>query len=292
MNAVTTALITLSKEGAKLLAPLARALPAARLYIHESVRDDAPPGVSGGTDVGGSGRNRRKPVHREAERFTRIADLTASLFPACRGLVYAAPCGVVVRAIAPLLGNKQVDPAVVVLDTGGRWAVSLLSGHEGGANRLALRIANILGAEPVITTTTEAIRSVIVGIGCRRGTPAERIVAAVQTALAEAGITLDEVRLLASADVKADERGLLTAAEALGVPIRFIAAAEIRGCLRDFSHSDFVKGKVNLPAVAEPAALLAGRRTRFICRKKRIDGITIALAREGFSWSESAPADR
>ena len=203
MNAVTTALITLSEEGAKLLAPLVAALPGTRLFIHESVRA-ASDGETPGTP--------------EAERFTRIADLTASLFPVCRGLVYAAPCGVVVRAIAPLIQSKYEDPAVVVLDAGGRWAVSLLSGHEGGANALAIRVANLLGAEPVITTTTEALKSVIVGIGCRRGTPAERIVAAVQNALADAGIPLDEVRLLASADVKADEAGLLAAAEALGVP--------------------------------------------------------------------------
>ncbi|MEK6535322.1 MAG: cobalamin biosynthesis protein, partial [Thermodesulfobacteriota bacterium] len=86
----------------------------------------------------------------------------------------------------------------------------------------------------------------------------------------------------ASAEIKADEAGLLAAAETLGLPIRFIAAAEIRTSLRDFSHSDFVAKKVNLPAVAEPAALLAGRRTRFICRKRTFNGITIALAREGF----------
>ena len=55
--------------------------------------------------------------------------------------------------------------------------MSLLSGHEGGANDLALQIANLVGAEPVITTTTEALKSVIVGVGCRRGTEAERIVA-------------------------------------------------------------------------------------------------------------------
>jgi len=342
MNAVTTALITLSCEGAKLLAPLSAALPGARLYIHESVWDESVRRVSHMNKSGGSGVIRHGSTHAEsgkieadrsgssgggiirnglicreeersepsrcastpaasaeaipafpeAERFSRIADLTASLFPVCRGLVYAAPCGVVVRAIAPLIRNKYEDPAVVVLDAGGRWAVSLLSGHEGGANSLAIRVANILGAEPVITTTTEALKSVIVGIGCRRGTPAERIVAAVQNVLADAGITLDEVRLLASADVKADEAGLLAAAEALGLPIRFIAAAEIRACLRDFSHTDFVREKVNLPAVAEPAALLAGRRTHFICRKKKINGITIALAREGFLWSESAPEVR
>jgi cobalt-precorrin 5A hydrolase len=228
-----------------------------------------------------SGRRESVREVPEAERFARIADLTASLFPVCRGLVYAAPCGVVVRAVAPLIQSKFEDPAVVVLDAGGRWAVSLLSGHEGGANDLAIRVANLTGAEPVITTTTEALKSVIVGIGCRRGTPAERIVAAIREALAEARISLAEVRLLASAEIKADEAGLLAAAEALGVPIRFLSAGEIRISLREFSHSAFVEERVDLPAVAEPAALLAGRRTRFIFRKKTYNGITIALAREG-----------
>jgi cobalt-precorrin 5A hydrolase len=261
------ALITLSTEGARLLSPLTGRLPEARLFVHESVRYEPV---------------RETPT---AERFTKIADLTASLFPVCRGLVYAAPCGVVVRALAPLVKSKFEDPAVVVLDVGGRWAVSLLSGHEGGANDLAVRVANLTGAEPVVTTTTEALKSVIVGIGCRRGTPAERIVAAIREVLAEAGVSLEEVRLLASADIKADETGLLAAAETLDVPIRFLSAAEIRTSPRKFSHSDFVEEKVNLPAVAEPAALMAGRRTQFICRKKTINGITIALDREGFSWN-------
>jgi cobalt-precorrin 5A hydrolase len=287
VTADTTALITLSAEGAKLLEPVAAALPGARLYIHESVRNEP-----GGNGPGRRGAAERAPEQTEApaaERFTRIADLTAAIFPVCRGLVYAAPAGVVVRAIAPLIRSKYDDPAVVVLDAGGRWAVSLLAGHEGGANALAIRVANILGAEPVVTTTTEALKSVIVGIGCRRGTPAERIVAAVNSALAEAGVALEEVRLIASADIKADEAGLLAAAEALGVPVRFIASAEIRASSREFSHSAFVEGQVNLPAVAEPAALLAGRRTRFISRRKVYDGITIALARECFPWEGSAP---
>jgi len=303
-----TALITLSDEGARLLAPLTGRLPEARLFIHESVREES---IRCETVLHETARqdsapheaNRSDPDRRDstwsgleseleahaAERFTKIADLTATLFRVCRGLVYAAPCGVVVRALAPLVKSKYEDPAVVVLDAGGRWAVSLLSGHEGGANDLAIRVANLTGAEPVVTTTTEALKSVIVGIGCKRGTPAKRIVAAVREALSEAGIALEEVRLLASAEIKADEAGLLAAAEALGVPIRFIAAEEIRASLREFSHSAFVEEKVNLPAVAEPAALLAGRRTRFICRKKTFNGITIALAREGFPWSESSP---
>ena len=230
-----TALITLSDEGARLLAPLTGRLPEARLFAHESVRDesircetvlhetarqDSAPHEASRNDSGGLGSTRSDTELKApaAERFTKIADLTAMLFPVCRGLVYAAPCGVVVRAIAPLIKSKYEDPAVVVLDAGGRWAVSLLSGHEGGANDLAIRVANLTGAEPVVTTTTEALKSVIVGIGCRRGTPAERIVETVREALAEAGIALEEVRLLASADVKADEAGLLEAAETLGIP--------------------------------------------------------------------------
>jgi cobalt-precorrin 5A hydrolase len=281
-----TALITLSAEGARLLAPLTGLLPETRLFVHESVRDEWGREGSFRQDLAPYEANRSdlEPELPVAERFTKIANLTALLFPVCRNLVYAAPCGVVVRALAPLVKGKFEDPAVVVLDVGGRWAVSLLSGHEGGANDLAVRVANLTGAEPVVTTTTEALKSVIVGIGCRRGTPAERIVAAIRGALAEADVSLEEVRLLASAEVKADEAGLLAAAEALGLPIRFIAADEIRVSLREFSHSDFVQGRVGLPAVAEPAALLAGRRTRFISRKKTYNGITIALAREGFPW--------
>ena len=296
-----TALVTLSDEGARLLAPLTGRLPEARLFVHESVRNES---IRGETVLHETARQDSAPHEANrsdseseleaptAERFTKIADLTASLFPVCRGLVYAAPCGVVIRALAPLIKSKFEDPAVVVLDVGGRWAVSLLSGHEGGANDLAIRVANLTGAEPVVTTTTEALKSVIVGIGCRHGTPAGRIVEAVREALADAGIAMEEVRVLASAKIKADEAGLLAAAETLGVPIRFIAAEEIWASLRDFSHSDFVAKKVTLPAVAEPAALLAGRRTRFICRRKAYNGITIALAREGFSWLESAPEGR
>ena len=175
---------------------------------------------------------------------------------------------------------------MVVVDAGGRYAISLLSGHEGGANDLAVTVANILGAEPVISTTTEALKTLIVGIGCRRGTAAESIVSAVKTALEDAALPLDEVRLLASADLKADEAGLVEAARILRIPLRFIASDEIRSLARDFERSDFVASKVNLPAVAEPSALLAGRRTRLVLPKTICDGITVAVARENCLWWE------
>ena len=63
--------------------------------------------------------------------------------------------GIVVRGIAPYLQGKDTDPAVVVVDEAGQFAVSLLSGHLGGANELARRVAKLLGGTPVITTATD-----------------------------------------------------------------------------------------------------------------------------------------
>ncbi len=253
------ALITLSDAGVRLVRQLREGLADADVFLHE--------------DVAGEFAGRR---------FPGIVALTGELFPRYEGLVYVAPCGVVVRALAKNIRHKTADPGVVVVDVGGRFAVSLLGGHEGGANELAVAVSNILGAEPVITTTTEALKTVIVGIGCRRGTGAAAIVAAVELALREAGVAREEVRLLASADIKRDEGGLLAAARLLGIPLRFIGAGEIRSSTREFAGSDFVKAKVDLPAVAEPAALMAGRRTRLILPKIKANGVTVALARESF----------
>jgi cobalt-precorrin 5A hydrolase len=217
------------------------------------------------------------------KRFDRIIDLTTEIFTRYQGLVYIAPCGVVVRAVAPLIEHKKTDPAVVVVDVGARYAISLLSGHEGGANDLSVKIANIIGAEPVVTTTSEAEKNIIIGIGCRKNIEADKIRRAVISALDENNIGIDRVRLLASADIKSEEPGLLQAAHELELPIRFISSNTINTFAKAFETSDFVIEKVGLPAVAEPAALLAGRRTSLIQKKKTYEGITIAIAVESFS---------
>jgi cobalt-precorrin 5A hydrolase len=72
------------------------------------------------------------------------------------GLVCIMASGIVVRMIAQLLEGKDRDPAIVVMDDAGRFAVSLLSGHLGGANRLAEQCAAITDATVVITTATDA----------------------------------------------------------------------------------------------------------------------------------------
>jgi cobalt-precorrin 5A hydrolase len=217
-------------------------------------------------------------------RFKSIVKLTSEIFRQYQGLVYIAPCGVVVRALASNLKHKTRDPGIVVVDVCARYAISLLSGHEGGANDLAVAVANIIGAEPVVTTTTEANKKIIVGIGCRRGTTAARIIEAVKAGLDEVNVTMDQVRLLASADIKADEQGLIAAARELGLPLRLVPSEEIRNSKKRFQRSDFVSRKVNLPAVAEPAALLAGRRTELILRKQKFNGVTVAVAQENCLW--------
>ncbi len=125
-----------------------------------------------------------------------------------------------------------------------------------------------------------AARNLIVGVGCRRGTSADSIIAAIIEGLEMAGLRIEDLGLLASAEPKADEPGLLEAALRLGLPLRIISSEEIRSTTRQFGRSDFVQTKVGLPAVAEPAALLAGRRTELILPKTIIQGITIAVVRE------------
>lgn len=80
---------------------------------------------------------------------------TAEGFSQADALVYVGACGIAVRAVAPHLASKTSDPAVVVVDEGGRFAISLLSGHLGGGNDLAREVAAACGAVPVITTATD-----------------------------------------------------------------------------------------------------------------------------------------
>lgn len=73
------------------------------------------------------------------------------------GFVLCCATGVAVRIVAPLLVDKQTDPAVVCVDESGRFAVALCGGHAGGANDLARDVAGLVSATPVITTATDAV---------------------------------------------------------------------------------------------------------------------------------------
>lgn len=92
---------------------------------------------------------------RQARAFDSLGQAAAKAFSVYSGLIFVAATGIVVRSIGPLLRGKDRDPAVVVLDQTGRFAISLLSGHLGGANELAAEIGRLIGAQPVITTATD-----------------------------------------------------------------------------------------------------------------------------------------
>jgi len=88
-------------------------------------------------------------------KFENLSEITERIFKEYKALVYIMATGIVVRSIAKVLNNKFSDPAVIVIDDGGNFVVSLLSGHFGGANELTLRLAKILNATAVITTATD-----------------------------------------------------------------------------------------------------------------------------------------
>ncbi len=252
-----TAVITLSDDGLILANHIVQNLPDCTLYLHQAIQ-----------------------THLPVKRFERVVALSEQIFTQYTNLVYIMPTGVVVRAIAAQVHHKLKDPAVVVVDVGGHWAVSLLSGHEGGANHLAMQVANAVQVEPIVTTTTEAVRRLIVGIGCRKGMSAARIIEAIQQGLTLIQYSLEDVRLIATAEPKKNEAGLIEAAQQLELPLRVLSSQIIRHTFQTFEVSEFVQEKVNLPAVAEPSALLAGTNTRLILPKQRFEGITVAIAEE------------
>src|SRR5947209_7912008 len=79
------------------------------------------------------------------------------LFQDSRPLVCIMALGIVVRILGPLARDKKTEPPVVVIDEAGKFAISVLGGHEGGANALARQVAEVLGAVPVITTASDAL---------------------------------------------------------------------------------------------------------------------------------------
>jgi cobalt-precorrin 5A hydrolase len=87
----------------------------------------------------------------------KLRDEVKEVFSERDAIVAVMATGIVVRTIAPFIKSKISDPAVVCVDTSGHFAISLLSGHSGGANELAKLIANGLGAVPVITTASDVL---------------------------------------------------------------------------------------------------------------------------------------
>ncbi|MBA5222133.1 precorrin-3B C(17)-methyltransferase [Streptomyces griseoaurantiacus] len=115
-------------------------------------------GLISATAAGAAARDRLAAAWPDRTRVYEgpVGEAVRRAFGECEQLVCFLATGAVVRLLAPLLGDKRADPGVVCVDEAGRFAVSLVGGHGGGANELARAVGGVLGAEPVVTTATDA----------------------------------------------------------------------------------------------------------------------------------------
>ena len=104
------------------------------------------------TEILQTGRCAYVPGFEDGPRLSQAA---AQWFHEVDALIFIAATGIAVRCIAPLVQDKFRDPAVLVMDENGKYVISLMSGHAGGANRLCGLLAEAIGAQPVITTATD-----------------------------------------------------------------------------------------------------------------------------------------
>ena len=288
-------------------------------------------------------------------------------------LVLIMAVGIAVRLIAPRVKNKRSDAGVVVIDDSGKFVISLLSGHVGGANELALKIASLIGAQPVITTASdsrgfasldllagkfgwklesdrnltrisaalindEAVAlvqdagdtswsprdlspkvsvfkdlgtlkdsglnsaiiitdrlvtkndlhipsvvfhppSLVVGIGCNRGTTCGVIEKAVSTVFSKNGLSMLSIKSLATTDVKKNEAGLLEFARKYDLPVEYFDKGKLTAASFPSEPSAAALKYVGLPSVCEAAAVLAGDGN-LIVTKTRFNGqVTLAISR-------------
>ncbi|PSR16494.1 precorrin-3B C(17)-methyltransferase, partial [filamentous cyanobacterium CCP3] len=132
------AAIAVTPAGLKALLPLVTGLPA-DLWVPPSLVADV------------EAWNVRVQVYDRP-----LKDTLADLWTAYDGLIFALATGAVVRLIAPLLSDKAIDPAVVVVSESGEKAISLCGGHQGGGDTLTRQVAHLLNADPVITGSSQA----------------------------------------------------------------------------------------------------------------------------------------
>ena len=139
-----TAIVAISRRGAALGARVRDALRNdAALYVERRFANDANGAIAFDLPV--------RP-------------LVGQLFGECENLVLMMPVGAAVRLLSARIGDKHTDAAVVCVDDGGRFAVSLLSGHAGGADVLAEQVASAIGATAVVTSASHALGTLAVDL--------------------------------------------------------------------------------------------------------------------------------
>ncbi|XEC96088.1 cobalt-precorrin 5A hydrolase [Paenibacillus tarimensis] len=140
------AAVAITKHGVEMARDLAETFPATDLYyMSKFARGDE-----------------QEKNYRLFEGSVKL--ILPELFKTYSGIILFISLGAVVRMIAPILEDKKKDPAVVVIDDRGEHAISVLSGHLGGANELTREVAKAIGARPVITTASDVQQTIPVDL--------------------------------------------------------------------------------------------------------------------------------
>ena len=237
----------------------------------------------------------------DAELVPYSDHVFADLYRRVEVIVAVMSAGIAVRGCAPHLSDKWHDPALVVVTPDLRYAIPVLGGHHGG-NVCAKRLA-ALGIEPVISTATEtrgrpsveetartggfvvvnrsSTRVVnesryVIGVGCRLGTTAEEIVAAVNAACSAAGISHEVVKMYATTIKKFHEKGLHEAVRSLSGNLIFLDDETINA---QVPRTPSRAGMLGLAGVAEPCALALAKSGTLILNKTVYGRVTIAIGK-------------
>ena len=131
-------------------------------------------------------------------------------------------------------------------------------------------------------------RSLVIGMGCRRGVPVEELESLLAEALRENGLSAECLAEIATAEIKRGEPGLEQLAERHGVPLSFLQADELNGVFETnpgsiTSKSERAHGLVGVWGVAEPAALLTAGASELLVTREKTTRATIAIARKDFT---------
>ncbi len=293
----------------------------------------------------------------------KFRDFNGYLFENYRTIVYIMATGIVVRDIAPYIKHKSVDPAVLVMDGKGDFVISLLSGHLGGANEKTLKLAEKIGAQPVITTMSDVVgktavdiiamkldcaigsfesakvvtadiinddivsitgdykiknenlpvnivvgennkvksrivlsnrrdvvlnegdallipRNIVLGVGCRRDTPFEKIDAFIKEELERNNLRMKSVKRISSIDLKSTEKSLIEFGEKQGIEFITYSAEELVKYEDKFGVSEFVKKITGVGSVSETSGYVGSNFGKKITDKTAKDGMTLSIWEE------------
>lgn len=283
-----------------------------------------------------------------------LNEITKEAMEKAKGIIFISSTGIAVRAIATYLKGKTIDPGVVVVDAKGEYAISLLSGHLGGGNELAIKVSEILKAMPIITTATDSLgvkapdmiakennllisdmkkakdisafliegkkvvfededkiidlpkgyieciessenlpkvkvtnkisgsedlvlvrKNVILGIGCRKDVPKEKMLDFIRESLKEYGYREDSILKISTIDLKSKEEAILNISQVFSLPLEIHSRDEVRKIEHLFKCSDFVRKSIGVGAVAEPCVYLSGGK--IIVERISKEGMTLCI---------------